>query len=86
MTVSQETADRIQNFASQRQKAEDEYDSKPLSLAMLQSYSRALDDTLRELQDQVKRQEEELQKVRPSWVKFSAKRKSGKQGGIKEDH
>lgn len=64
MSTSQGTADRIQNFAAQRQKAEEEYNTQPLSPATLQSYNRRLDETVRDLQEQVKRQEEELQKVR----------------------
>lgn len=64
MSVSQETVDRIQAFAAKRQKAEAEYDNQPLSSGTLQSHNRRLDETLRELQDQVKRQEDELRKVR----------------------
>lgn len=71
MTVSQETADRIENFSNQRQRAEDEYGSQPLSPAALHSYSQALDETLRELQEQVKRQEDELQKVCPNRIKLN---------------
>ncbi|RMJ25155.1 hypothetical protein PHISP_03982 [Aspergillus sp. HF37] len=66
MSISQETVDKIQNFATQRQKAEDEHESQQLSPASLQSYSRKLDETLKELQDQVKHQEGELQKLRIS--------------------
>lgn len=79
MSVSQETVDKIQNFANQRQKAEGEYESQPLSPASLQSYSRKLDETLKGLQNQVKRQEGELQKVRPML------RSTGKQTKTREN-
>lgn len=64
MSVSQETVDKIKAFAEKRQKSEADYDKQPLSSNSLQSYNRRLDETLRELQDQVKRQEDELRKVR----------------------
>ncbi|KAI9926736.1 hypothetical protein ASPWEDRAFT_177253 [Aspergillus wentii DTO 134E9] len=64
MDQSQTPVDRIQRFAEKRQKAEDEYQQQPLSSNAFQTYNRKLDDTLKELQDRVKRQEDDLQKLR----------------------
>ncbi|KAL2809661.1 hypothetical protein BJX63DRAFT_345900 [Aspergillus granulosus] len=64
MEVSQERVEKVQNFARDRQKAEGFYDQQQISSSEIQAYERKLDDTLRELQDQVKRQEEELRRLR----------------------
>ncbi|OOF98927.1 hypothetical protein ASPCADRAFT_204628 [Aspergillus carbonarius ITEM 5010] len=64
MDVSQETVDKVQRFAEKRQRAEEFYENQQISSATLQAYNRKLDDTLRELQDQVKRQEDDLRKLR----------------------
>ncbi|KAL2815787.1 hypothetical protein BDW59DRAFT_176049 [Aspergillus cavernicola] len=64
MEVSQEQVDKIQSFAEDRQKAEHYYDQHRISSSDIQAYERKLDDTLRELQERVKRQEEDLRKLR----------------------
>lgn len=63
MNVSQETVDKIQHFTEKRRKVEETHEQQPLSSATIQAYNRKLDETLRELQDRVKRQEDELNKV-----------------------
>lgn len=63
MDVSQETVEKVQRFAEKRQRAEDFYENQEISPAVLQAYNRKLDETLKELQDQVKRQEDDLRRV-----------------------
>ena len=64
VSVSRETAAKIQDFAEKCQRAEEEYTREPLDSSALQSYSQQLDETVRELQSRVKHQEDELEKVR----------------------
>lgn len=64
MEVSEEAVQRIQKFAENRQAAEKESSSEPLRATNLHAYTHRLDETLRELQEQVRRQEDELKKVR----------------------
>ncbi|KAF7116475.1 hypothetical protein CNMCM5793_004763 [Aspergillus hiratsukae] len=64
MDVPQETVDKIQHFAQKRQKAEEYYDEHPISPANFDAYNRKLDETLTELQAQVKHHEDELRKLR----------------------
>ncbi|KAJ5081612.1 hypothetical protein NUU61_009876 [Penicillium alfredii] len=66
MDVSEQTVQKIQKFAQNRQNAENESDMEPAGTTALQAYSRRLDVTLRGLQEQVRHQEEELQKLRES--------------------
>ena len=63
MAVSQETVERIQRFSEKRQKAEETYNDQPLSISNVQTYNSKLDDTLRQLQDRVRRHEKDLRKV-----------------------
>lgn len=63
MEVPEEAVQKIQKFAQNRQTAEKESAREPLSATALHAYTRRLDGTLRELQEQVRRQEEELKKV-----------------------
>lgn len=63
MEVSDATAQKIQQFANNRAAAEKESTKEPLSATALHAYARRLDGTLRELQEQVQRQEDELKKV-----------------------
>lgn len=63
MEVSEETVQKIQAFAANRASAEKESTSQPLSATALHAYARRLDGTLHELQERVRRQEEELNKV-----------------------
>ena len=63
MEVSETTVQKIQKFANNRAAAEKESTREPLSATALHAYTRRLDTTLRELQEQVKRQEEELNEV-----------------------
>ncbi|GES63704.1 hypothetical protein ATEIFO6365_0007039100 [Aspergillus terreus] len=56
--------EKIQRFAERRGKVEEAYDDQPISSAAIQAYNRKLDDTLRELQEQVKRQEDDLRTLR----------------------
>ncbi|KAJ5646810.1 hypothetical protein N7490_003182 [Penicillium lividum] len=64
MEVSEETVRKIQRFAANRSAAEKESTSQPLTATALHAYARRLDGTLRELQEQVRRQEDELKKLR----------------------
>ncbi|KAJ5634416.1 hypothetical protein N7528_002258 [Penicillium herquei] len=64
MEVSEDTVQKIQAFAANRAAVEKESSGQPLSATALHAYGRRLDGTLRELQEQVQRQEEELQKLR----------------------
>ena len=61
MEVSQETVAKIQHFSQQRQKAEEEYVKQPLDSTTVQDYDQKLDATLKDLQDKVKRQDDDLQ-------------------------
>jgi hypothetical protein len=63
MEVSQERVEKIQSFAKSRQKADGFYYQQQIDSSDIQSYERKLDDTLRELQDRVKRQEEDIRIV-----------------------
>lgn len=63
MEVPEEAVQKIQKFAQNRQNAEKESAREPLSATALDAYTRRLDGTLRELQEQVRRQEEDLKKV-----------------------
>ncbi|KAJ5595044.1 uncharacterized protein N7459_001252 [Penicillium hispanicum] len=64
MEVSEDTVHKIQEFVQNRQAVERESDSEPLSATALHAYTRRLDGTLRELQEQFQRQEDELRKLR----------------------
>ncbi|KAJ5662084.1 uncharacterized protein N7477_009700 [Penicillium maclennaniae] len=64
MEVSEDTVQRIQKFVQNRQAAETEAAGEPLRATNLQAYTHRLDETLRELQEQVRRQEDELKKLR----------------------
>lgn len=66
MNVREEAVQKIQNFVQNRKAAEKESTREPLSATALHAYTRRLDGTLRELQDQVRRQEEDLKKVPPN--------------------
>lgn len=63
MDVSKDTITKIQHFSERRQKAQDEYGQQQLEETSIQEYNQKLDATLKELQDQVKGQDDEL-KVR----------------------
>lgn len=63
MEIPEGNVQNIQKFAANRAAAEKESTSQPLSATALHAYARRLDGTLRELQEQVQRQEEELKKV-----------------------
>lgn len=63
MDVSDQTVQKIQKFAEKRQEAEQESAKEPLSGTALHVYTRRLDATLQELQEQVKRQQDELNKA-----------------------
>ncbi|PKY03274.1 hypothetical protein P168DRAFT_298076 [Aspergillus campestris IBT 28561] len=64
MDVSQETVERIQRFSEKRQEAEETYNKQPLNISNVQAYNSKLDDTLRQLQDRVRRHEKDLRKLR----------------------
>ncbi|RAL16267.1 uncharacterized protein BO97DRAFT_382572 [Aspergillus homomorphus CBS 101889] len=64
MDIPQDRVDKIQRFAEKRQQTEENYAKQPLSSASIEAYNRRLDETLRELQDQVRRQEDELRRLR----------------------
>jgi hypothetical protein len=64
MDISEQTVQKIQKFAENRQEAVQESAKEPLSGTALHVYTRRLDATLQGFQDQVKRQQDELNKVR----------------------
>ena len=64
MEISESTVQKIREFAQTRQEAENEYASEPPSATALHVYARRLDGTLKALQEQFRRQEEDLNKVR----------------------
>ena len=63
MSVSQETVDRIRSYAERGTNIEAEQDGVPLSDEAIESYNRKLDETIRSLQEHVKRQEDALREV-----------------------
>jgi hypothetical protein len=63
MEISEETVSKIQKFVQNRQAAEKEASQEPFSATALHAYARRLDGTLQQLQEQVRRQEDELKKV-----------------------
>lgn len=63
MDISEETLQKIQKFVQNRESAENESSTEPLSATALHAYARRLDGTLQQLQEQVRRQEDELKKV-----------------------
>ncbi|KAJ5785175.1 uncharacterized protein N7503_010387 [Penicillium pulvis] len=64
MEIPEGNVQNIQKFVANRAAAEKESTSQPLSATALHAYARRLDGTLRELQEQVRRQEDELKKLR----------------------
>ncbi|KAJ5367821.1 hypothetical protein N7541_001762 [Penicillium brevicompactum] len=90
MDISDQTVQRIQSFAGQRQEAEHEYAKEPLSGTALHAYTRRLDATLQGFQEQIKRQQDELNKLREinsidlseasndPWVRISQARRAKK--------
>ncbi|KAK1143317.1 hypothetical protein N8T08_006844 [Aspergillus melleus] len=62
--MSQEAVDNIQRFVEKREQTEEFYEQEQPSAAAFREYNKRLDSTLRELQNQVKRQENDLQKLR----------------------
>ncbi|KAI9042493.1 uncharacterized protein KD926_005574 [Aspergillus affinis] len=62
--MSQETVDNVQRFVEKREKTEEFYEQEQPSTADFREYNKQLDSTLRELKNQVKRQENDLQKLR----------------------
>ncbi|KXG48247.1 uncharacterized protein PGRI_021170 [Penicillium griseofulvum] len=90
MDISNQTVQKIQKFAEKRQEAEYEAAKEPLSGTALHVYTRRLDATLQGLQEQVKRQQDELNKLRElnsldltetgtdSWARVSQARRAKK--------
>ncbi|KAL4932625.1 uncharacterized protein BDV17DRAFT_253238, partial [Aspergillus undulatus] len=64
MEVPQERVDKVQSFAEDRQKAENFYEEQRPSSSDTQAYEKKLDNTLKELHDRVRQQEEDLRKLR----------------------
>lgn len=64
MSVSQETVDKIRSYAERGVNIEAEQDAVPLSDEAIESYNRKLDETIRSLQEHVKRQEDALREVK----------------------
>lgn len=67
MKVSPEKLDKIRAFANRGRDAEEEYKQHPLTSDAVQQYNKRLDDTIRSLQDHVKRQENALRQVCRCW-------------------
>ncbi len=68
MEVPQERVEKIKGFVEDRRKAEKFYDEQRISSSDIQAYEKKLDDTLRELQNRVRIQEEDLRKVRGHYL------------------
>ncbi|KAJ5776470.1 uncharacterized protein N7511_001481 [Penicillium nucicola] len=64
MDISDQTVQKIERFAENGRAAEHESAQEPLSDTALHAYTRRLDATLKALQEQFKRQEEDLNKLR----------------------
>ncbi|KOS38900.1 hypothetical protein ACN38_g10262 [Penicillium nordicum] len=90
MDITDQTVQKIQKFAEKRQEAEQESVKEPLTGTALHVYTRRLDATLQGLQEQVKRQQDELNKLRElnsldltetgtdSWARISQARRAKK--------
>ncbi|QQK42469.1 Acetyltransferase (GNAT) family protein [Penicillium digitatum] len=88
MDITDQTVQKIRKFAEKRQEAEYESAKEPLSGTALHVYTRRLDATLQGLQEQVKRQQDELNKLRElhsldlietgtaSWARISQARRA----------
>lgn len=63
MDITDQIVQKIQKFSEKRQEAEQESAKEPLSGTALHVYTRRLDATLQGLQEQVKRQQDELNKA-----------------------
>lgn len=63
MIMDQERLEKIRTFAHRGRTLEKQYEEHPLSVEAIQLYNRRLDDTIRSLQDHIKRQEDALQQV-----------------------
>ncbi|KAL4909193.1 hypothetical protein BDW74DRAFT_174400 [Aspergillus multicolor] len=64
MEVPQNRVAKVQAFAEDRQNAEKFYDEQRASSSDIQAYEKKLDNTLKELQERVRQQEEDLRKLR----------------------
>ena len=82
MSVSSEVVDKIQRFSDKRRQAEVVYEQQSLTPATLQTYNQKLDETLHLLQEQVKRQEDDLKKVCLSSVLHSVIKKKKKKKSV----
>lgn len=63
MDTSQEPVENVQRFIDKREKTEDFYAQNQSTASEFREYNKRLESTLRDLQNQVKRQENDLQKV-----------------------
>ncbi|KAH8704841.1 hypothetical protein BGW36DRAFT_353285 [Talaromyces proteolyticus] len=66
MNIESQKLEKIRAFANRGQKVEEQYTRNPLSSDSTQQYNRKLDETIRSLQDHVKRQEDALRELRAS--------------------
>ncbi|KAL4955949.1 hypothetical protein BDW69DRAFT_103570 [Aspergillus filifer] len=64
MSIPQERVGKIQSFVEDRRKAEAFYEEQRIGSTDIQTYEKKLDQTLKELQDRVRQQEEDLRKLR----------------------
>lgn len=64
MDIFDQTVEKVQHFAEKRQEAEHQSANQPLSETALHVYTRRLDATLQSLQEQIKHQQDELDRVR----------------------
>lgn len=63
MDASQETLAKIRHFSQGRQKAEEEYEQHPLDAAARREYNEKLGLAVKDLQEKVQRQDDDIQKV-----------------------
>lgn len=63
MDALNDTVAKIRHFSQSRQKAEEEYEQQPLESAARREYNDRLDLALKDLQEKVQRQDDDIQKV-----------------------
>jgi hypothetical protein len=63
MSINQERVEKIRAVAERGHNIEKQYNGIPLSSDAIRTYNRRLDETIRGLQDNVKRQEDALREV-----------------------
>lgn len=63
MDASHETVAKIRQFSQSRRKTEEKYDQQPLESEARREYNDKLNLALKDLQERVQRQDDDIQKV-----------------------